>query len=285
MWGQFRVESVKKIEGEPQSSAFDKDLQLDPRYKTMVKALVKNHGASEGRKDVVKGKGQGLVLLLHGPPGVGKTLTAETIAEATGKPLLIVSVAEIGLNASNAERNLERMFTLAGAWEAILLVDEADVFLENRVQYGDPNRNALISVLLRVLEYYQGIIILTTNRIKSLDIAVQSRIHLAIRYDDLKQDDKINIFNYFLDSIEYDNPPERERIKEWIKETGSDYQLNGRQIRNVVSTAHALACSEGNGRYITRDHLKRVTALTKEFQSQLEKLTIARRGDNEVTGN
>lgn len=124
--------------------------------------------------------------------------------------------------------------------------------------------------------------ILTTNRINSLDIAVQSRIHLAIRYDDLTQKDKINIFNYFLDALECDNPAERDNIKDWISETGSDYQLNGRQIRNVVSTAHALACSEGNGRCITRDHFKQVTALTKEFQAQLEKLTMQRRGDNEA---
>jgi hypothetical protein len=49
-------------------------------------------------------------------------LTAETIAEATGKPLFVVSVAEIGLDASKAERNLDQMFYLAGKWEAVLLV-------------------------------------------------------------------------------------------------------------------------------------------------------------------
>lgn len=49
-------------------------------------------------------------------------LTAEAIAEKTSRPLLIVSVAQIGLNASKAERNLERMFELASRWEAILLV-------------------------------------------------------------------------------------------------------------------------------------------------------------------
>ena len=78
-----------------------------------------------------------------GPPGVGKTvsrsacvakalsllltsnhlqLMAETIAEASGKPLFVVSVAEIGLDASKAEKNLERMFYLAGKWDAVLLV-------------------------------------------------------------------------------------------------------------------------------------------------------------------
>lgn len=57
-----------------------------------------------------------------GGPGLGKTLTAESIALATGRPLFIVSVAEVGLDASKAEANLERMFYLASAWEAVLLV-------------------------------------------------------------------------------------------------------------------------------------------------------------------
>lgn len=135
--------------------------------------------------DVIEGKGRGLVIPLHGPPGVGKTLAAETIAEATGRPLLVVSVVEIGLNTSKAENNLERMFHLAGAWEAILLVDEADVSLESRMSTGYPNRNALVPALLRVPLVLEGFMILTTNRIPSLDSAVKSRIHLATRYEDL----------------------------------------------------------------------------------------------------
>jgi hypothetical protein len=55
--------------------------------------------------------------------------------------------------------------------------DEADVFLEARGRgENDLRRNAMVSVLLRVLEYYDGILILTTNRMRSFDIAVQSRI-------------------------------------------------------------------------------------------------------------
>jgi hypothetical protein len=128
-WAQFRVEgTTKPPDGD--RTMFTDQLQLDEKYKTMIQALVESH-ASKSKKmgeqqnevrDVVKGKGEGLVILLHGPPGVGKTLTAETIAEATNRPLFIVSIAEIGLNASKAERNLEQLFQLAGRWEAILLV-------------------------------------------------------------------------------------------------------------------------------------------------------------------
>ncbi|KAL9118250.1 MAG: hypothetical protein Q9187_005206 [Circinaria calcarea] len=129
MWGQFSVDQTSDVPGK-QPSMFKNQLQLDEKYKSMIQALVNEHEGRGGDrsgdrtqvKDIVEDKGKGLVLLLHGPPGVGKTLTAETIAEATGRPLFIVSVAEIGLNASQAEKNLEQMFYLAGKWEAVLLV-------------------------------------------------------------------------------------------------------------------------------------------------------------------
>jgi len=74
------------------------------------------------KSDIVEGKGKGLVILLHGPPGVGKTLTAETVALATRKPLMPVSTAEIGLEPDEAERNLADIFEDAGRWQAVLLM-------------------------------------------------------------------------------------------------------------------------------------------------------------------
>ncbi|KAF2121017.1 P-loop containing nucleoside triphosphate hydrolase protein [Lophiotrema nucula] len=165
------------------------ELQLEQESKDLLMAYVKYYKTPGFRKlgeeadtkafDVIEGKGQGLVILLHGLPGVGKTLTAETITLATGRSLLAVSVAEIGVEAHEAERKLTDIFGDAARWEAVLLMDEADVFVEVR-QKGELGRNALVAVLLRCLEYYEGIIILTTNRVRSLDAAMQSRIHLLI---------------------------------------------------------------------------------------------------------
>ena len=72
--------------------------------------------------DVVQGKGQGLAILLHGPPGVGKTLTAETVALASSKPLLSISTAEVGIEPNQAEKNLIAIFEDAGRWNAIILL-------------------------------------------------------------------------------------------------------------------------------------------------------------------
>jgi hypothetical protein len=132
--------------------------------------------------------------------------------------------------------------------------------------------------------------ILTTNRITSLDIAVQSRIHLAIRYDDLSKEYKRKIFNMFLEQLEPDSIKNREEISEWIDEYGCEAKLNGRQIRNVVSSSLALARStakeedDGDDRLSVK-HLKQVVRITKDFQEQLESVTTASRMLNEVKGN
>jgi len=160
------------------------------------------------------------------------------------------------------------------------------VFLETRGTSSSAGRNALVSVLLRVLEYYQGIIILTTNRIKSIDVAVISRIHLAIRYADLTETQMQKIFKFFLDQLEPDSIENRDEIDNFINNYGHQYGLNGRQIRNVVSGALASArngakMKKGDGR-LTFKHLKEVCEMTRQFENQLKENTMAQRYNNEA---
>ncbi|KAN0116791.1 P-loop containing nucleoside triphosphate hydrolase protein [Hyaloscypha variabilis] len=122
--------------------------------RALSKALVKR-ASTTAFNHVVKGKGQGFNVLLHGPPGVGKTLTAKLLAEHLQKPLMQVS--------------------------AILLLNEADVLLKQR-SAQDIHRNALVYVFLRTLEYYQGIMFLTTNQVGQIDNAIASRIHFKLKY-------------------------------------------------------------------------------------------------------
>ncbi|KAI1337337.1 hypothetical protein F5Y15DRAFT_418099 [Xylariaceae sp. FL0016] len=287
LWGQFFVDFTEPPP-KKETKQFEQHLQLQQEYKDLIWALVNSHekGRTSQVEDIVSEKGKGLVLLLHGPPGVGKTLTAETIAQASGKPLFVISVAEIGLDASRAEKNLERLFALATKWEAILLIDEADVFLETRGTTADASRNALVSVLLRVLEYYKGVIILTTNRIKSIDVAVISRIHLAIRYEDLTADQMKKIFEYFLDQLEPHLIRDRKEIEKFIQMYGHHYELNGRQIRNIVAASLALAQQEkakklGDGK-LASVHLSKVCEITKNFQDQLRQHHLMMRVANEA---
>ena len=293
VWAQFSVKRLENIEQEQREKdklCFEKTLELEKKHKDMLLALIRNHESRQNKadssagsdlvQDPIEGKGRGLAILLHGPPGVGKTLTAEAVALATARPLLLVSVAELGTAPNVAEDKLLDVFADASRWDAVMVIDEADVFLEERIGTTDINRNALVSVLLRVLEYYDGIIILTTNRITSLDVAVQSRMHLAIQYKDLNHGQKKSIFTKFLDCVPEDQIQDREKINRELDWICKRTDLNGRQIRNIVSAAQALAKSQRQK--LSYDHLSNVYDATSDFLQSLKDLTLQKRGRNEA---
>jgi SpoVK/Ycf46/Vps4 family AAA+-type ATPase len=133
------------------------DLVIREGYSQLLLSLVDNHTSAYDHKkgassntgptsqiDLIKGKGRGLIILLHGPPGTGKTSTAETIAAYTGKPLYAITCGDIGVTASEVEHNLTAHTERAESWGCVLLLDEADVFLAKRT-WSDMNRNALVS--------------------------------------------------------------------------------------------------------------------------------------------
>lgn len=85
--------------------------------------------------------------------GVGKTSTAECVADSTKRPLFPITCGDIGDTASEVEANLESSFQLAHRWGCVLLLDEADIFLQKRDK-TDIKRNSIVSVFLRAMEYY-----------------------------------------------------------------------------------------------------------------------------------
>ncbi|KAJ8110721.1 hypothetical protein OPT61_g6504 [Boeremia exigua] len=297
VWGQFIVENVTRTvpkDDKNREGSFWKDLELEKESKELLWAFMQQHkvtatlGSAETHDaqsksiDVIEGKGQGLVVLLHGPPGVGKTLTAETIALTTGRPLLTVSVAEIGVIAQDAEKSLTSVFADAARWEAVLLMDEADVFVEERTK-TDLQRNALVSVLLRCLEYYKGIIILTTNRARTIDAALQSRIQLAIRYKDLTTAQKLRIYQNKLEYLpveEFEDKAALLAALEYSPLVAKANKANGRQIRNIITYARALAKSEGVK--LTIKHLNRVDQVTSDFTESMKEVFTRQRARNEV---
>jgi SpoVK/Ycf46/Vps4 family AAA+-type ATPase len=149
-------------------------LVLEPKQKVLIHSLVKQHKHRAALfDDIVVGKGKGLIGLLSGGPGCGKTLTAEAVAEVTGRPLYVVSAGELGTVVTDVDQNLTKILELSRTWGAVLLLDEAEVFLQQR-STTDINRNALVSVFLRQLEYFQGILFLTTNMVAQFDPAFES---------------------------------------------------------------------------------------------------------------
>ncbi|ROV88968.1 hypothetical protein VMCG_10160 [Cytospora schulzeri] len=250
------------------TNCFD-ELVLDATTKKTVQALVSTH--SQKREpcddkdtfdDIVKGKGKGLVCVLHGPPGVGKTLTAECVAEFVQRPLFMVSSGDLGVTSEQLDKQLTEIMDMTSTWRAVLLIDEADVFLEQRALH-DLHRNAMVSVFLRVLEYYAGILFLTTNRVATFDDAFKSRIHIPIRYTDLDIKSRLQIWRSFCKKV-----PGGVDISDDEYEILAEHDLNGRQIKNVIKAAESLAAFDKVA--LDFNQLQQVTKIQATFEKDLE---------------
>ncbi|KAI3004064.1 hypothetical protein CBS147346_5054 [Aspergillus niger] len=289
-------------------------VQIKPGHRRIIRSTVSSHFTKIHHErsrdtilytpDMIRGKGRGLVILLHGAPGVGKTATAEAVALEFEKPLFPITCGDLGITADAVERSLKDIFRYAHLWDCILLLDEADVFLTQRDR-TDVERNALVSVFLRVLEYYSGILFLTTNRVGALDEAFRSRVHLSLYYPHLSSEDTISILCSNLARLpRADKVPKGTTIgnghihvmdKEIIEFVRSEYEKtyrvhrrgpwNGRQIRNAVQIASCLAFFDqrektpGNDLpvVLTAEHFRTVNDTIEEFDRYLVK---ARRADD-----
>jgi AAA+ superfamily predicted ATPase len=135
-----------------------------------------------------------------------------------------VCAGDLGTNAELLERNLVETTSLAHKWGAIVLIDEADVYLEER-SLKDVQRNGLVSVFLRHLEYFQGIMFLTTNRVTTFDDAFRSRITFAMKFDDLSIKAKKKIWETFLQKVP------TKKVSDKDIDGLSHKNINGRQVR------------------------------------------------------
>ncbi|TGO21649.1 hypothetical protein BPAE_0207g00030 [Botrytis paeoniae] len=270
-WAQLAVNNLSTIKDEEYSDVL-KQLHLSgpgkdggKKKKELLFGLVQNHGMdAEELQDLVAEKGKGLVFLLYGAPGVGKTSTAQMIARAARKPLFSIGVADVSTNAREVESRLETIFDLATKWRAILLIDEADVFLQSRSQntFGpSAEGSALVSVFLRVLEYYRGIMFLTTNQIAQFDVAVQSRVHIALKYDKLDEEQTYKIFMGFINQLDGYQAIERadyDKIKRYGEEDLHSKEFDGRQIRNIVACARGYARAKKPSEKLKLEHIVHV---------------------------
>jgi len=143
-------------------------------------------------QDFVPGKSGGTTILCQGAPGLGKTLTAEIYAEVVGKPLYRVHSGQLGTTAASVGATLSGILQRAARWDAILLLDEADVYIRRRD--NDLEHNAIVAEFLRTLEYFNGLLFMTTNRIDDVDDAILSRCIAKIHYETPPKPDAIRLW-------------------------------------------------------------------------------------------
>lgn len=172
----------------------------------------------------------------------------------------MMSAGELGSTSDELEAALKNAFTCCQLWGAVLLLDEADVFMETRSS-NNLQRNELVSskrflspthiyttnkrtnhaaVFLRQLEYYQGLLFLTTNRISTIDPAFRSRVDLILPYHDLDEPARRQVWKNFVRRLPGDNVQLEEHDFDKLKTV----KMNGREIKNLIKTALVLAARD-----------------------------------------
>jgi len=202
----------------------------------------------------------GVVAMFSGPPGTGKTMSAEVIAADLGLDLFKVNLATmVSKYIGETEKNLEQLFDVADTGNVVLLFDEADSIFGKRSEVSDAQdryANLEVSYLLQRIERFDGLVILTTNLSSNIDNAFLRRIHVV---------------------VDFQAPDEGERRTLWMKALPSDapqndvdidfcsqFKLSGADIRSVALGAAFRAADEKKS--ISMSHV--VTALFDEMRKQ-----------------
>ncbi|KAJ7097392.1 hypothetical protein C8R44DRAFT_843635 [Mycena epipterygia] len=260
LWLEFDVTKVAPVTWNPAAFA---NLALPAERKELLRSLVEAHHEDTGFDDFIQGKGEGLVVNLFGPPGVGKTFSAEATSEHVQRPLFIIGGGDLGVCAADLDAILKWWFDVAAVWKAIVLIDEADVFLERRSPH-DLERNAMVAVFLRHVEYYRGILFLTTNRVQAFDEAFFSRIHVALHFTELSEASRAQVWRAFIAR------PGAQAVALSDAEIAmlARRNVNGRQIKNAVRTAHSIAL--GRKEPLGLRHFVETLDAMDEFTQQFE---------------
>lgn len=232
------------------------DLVLEPEVKCELAAaadrvrhqtlVLDRWGLAPGRRGV-----RGVRILLHGPPGTGKSLAAEALAGRLGVDLLVVDLSQVVSKwIGETEKNLGRIFDAAEEAQSVLLFDEADALFAQRTEVSDAHdryANLETSYLLTRLERFEGLAVLSTNIKRNIDDAFLRRLDFVLELSLPDQDRREAIWHAHLPA----DVPRAPDVS--IREVARRYPLSGGLIRNAALGAAFLAAA--NGRAITRDHL------------------------------
>ena len=215
-----------------------KELESVVSYFKNKDKLFKDWGLSKKYKDM-----DGLAVNLYGEPGTGKTMAAHAIAKALDLKMICVDYAEIESKyVGETSKNLASMFKSAVKQNAMIFFDEADALLSRRVTNmtlaADVSVNQTRSVLLTLLNDYQGVIVFATNFIQNFDAAFLRRIryHILFNLPDVQEREKL--WRLYI-------PQEMPVNVDYTELAGKIEGISGSDISNAVFYAALDAAREG----------------------------------------
>jgi SpoVK/Ycf46/Vps4 family AAA+-type ATPase len=188
--------------------------------------------------------GLGLAFNFAGPPGTGKTICAEAIANVLGRKLLLVRYAEMeSMWAGETPKNVAAVFRYAAEQGAVLFFDEADAVAARRTtavsQPLQRESNTVVNVLLRELEAFNGVVIFATNLAANFDPAFERRIRSHVLFERPGVDERAQIWRV---QIHPDRTPLASDVN--FGALAQEFDASGGEIKNAVLKAAALAASE-----------------------------------------
>lgn len=217
-------------------------LVIDEAKRDEIFAVLKQHQNADkifnewGLGEVLE-YGKGMTFMFYGPPGTGKTWGATCIAKALGMELLVISSAEIqSSEPGGANRAIQNAFAEAKTKNKVLFIDECDSLIQNRADLG-MILSSEVNTLLTEIEKAEGVVILATNQIESMDKALERRISLILEFPMPKYDERVKIWQKLL-------PKKMPLGKDVSIEELAKEELSGGQIKNVILQAARLAVSK-----------------------------------------
>jgi SpoVK/Ycf46/Vps4 family AAA+-type ATPase len=203
--------------------------------------------------------GRGLTFNFAGPPGTGKTICAEAVAQALGMKLLVVNYAEAeSMWAGETPKNIAGVFRAAGDEGAVLFFDEADAIAARRSTGTnlphEREMNITVNVLLRELESFNGVVIFATNMASNFDPAFERRIRTHVLFEMPGEKQRAEIWR--LQIHPYKTPLATDVD---FLALAKKYDVSGGDIKNAVIKAAAAAASEPGsdpGKKIAQRHFE-----------------------------
>ena len=203
--------------------------------------------------------GLGLAFNFAGPPGTGKTICAEAIATELHKKLLSVRYAEMeSMWAGETPKNVAAVFRLATEEDAVLFFDEADAIASRRTtgssQAYQREANTVVSVLLKELETFNGVVIFATNLAVNFDPAFERRIRTHVLFEMPGVDEREQIWKV---QVHPSKTPLADDVN--FRILAERYAVSGGDIKNAVLKAATMAAAEPG-----IDTAKRITQVQLE---------------------
>lgn len=219
--------------------------------------------------------GRGVSMIFTGPPGTGKTMAAQVVAEELGLELYKVNLAAVvSKYVGETEKNLNEIFDRAAKSRVILFFDEADVLFGKRTEVKDSNdkySNMEAAFLLQKIENYGGIVILATNFIQNFDEAFKRRIDFPVEFPFPGKEQRRELWkNVF--------PPETPIGKLDYDYLADNFELSGSNIKNIaVHSAFLAAAQNSNNPQVEMKHI--IPAIRNEFAKSGKAFTKSEAGE------